>query len=173
MRLSLEFSWGSRPLGQPWHSMALAAVAMLLSTISAYNYLSTNSLLKNSAEAHGIVAGFDRSRGSYRPVVVYLDKHGREYSHTSPVGSGKPRFLVGDRVTVIHAPDDPSNAKILDFWSLWFGTIITAILGAAFWLCSGLLWIFRQQIYSLAGYPELSGSHAGSSQRIRTKRSRG
>lgn len=158
--MSFQFSFGSRPLGQPWHSIALAAVAALFSGIAIYTLVTTSSFLEDSLEAQGSVIKLGRRGELYYPIVRYSDSDSREHTLASPIASGPTRFSVGESVVVVYAPDDPSEAKIKEFWNLWFGTFISGLLGGAFWIGSSLLWIFRKQIYLLAGYPELSGSNA-------------
>lgn len=157
MKLSLQFSFASRPLGQPWHSIALAAVAALCSGFALYSFVTTSSFLEDSLEAPGSVVKLDRRGEFYYPIVRYFDSDSREHTLASPIGSGPTRFSVGESVVVVYSPDDPSEAKVKELWNLWFGTFISGLLGSAFWLGSILLWVFREQIYWLAGYPELSG----------------
>lgn len=157
MRLSFEFSFASRPLGQPWHSIALAAVAALFSGIAIYTFFTTSSFLEDSMEAQGSVIKLGRRGELYYPIVRYSDSDFREHTLASSIASGPTRFTVGESVVVVYAPDDPSKAKIKEFWNLWFGTFFSGLMGGAFWIGSIFLWTFREQIYLLAGYPELSG----------------
>ncbi len=158
MRLSFQYSWGTRPLGQPWHSIGLAAVGVFCSAISIYTFITTSTFLDSSIETEGTVIELSQREGYFHPVVRYFDSSSGEHILLSPVGSRPPRFSVNEKVVVLYSIDDPSKAKIKRFWSLWFGTVLTGILGGAFSLGALLLWIYRREFFALAGYPELAGA---------------
>lgn len=158
MRLSLQFSWGTRPLGQPWHSIGLAAVGLICSVFSIYTFITTSTFLESSVETEGTVIELSQREGYFHPVVRYFDSSSRDHILLSPVGSRPPWFSVNEKVVVLYSKDDPSKAKIKRFWSLWFWTVLMGILGGAFSLGAFLLWIYRREFFALAGYPELAGA---------------
>jgi hypothetical protein len=88
------------------------------------------------AEARGFVAGATRvdgevvalakSRNNTRPVVRFRDAAGAQHEFRSHVSSATPSYDVGERVTVVHAPGRPDQARIADFESLY---LLPALLG--------------------------------------------
>ena len=158
MKRTFEFSWGTKPLGQPWQSIGLGLVGLICSTLAVYSYISTSRFLASSIQVPGVVIQVVPKKQHYYPVVVYKDKAFNEHTFYSSVGSSPPRFEINQSVTVAYDPVHPDNVKIVEFTSLWLMTFITGILGFLFLCVSVLMWVFRRQIYSLAGYPELSGS---------------
>lgn len=157
----LTYSWGTRPLGQPWQSISLAVVGVFCGTLTIYSYWTTSSFLKSSVATQGTVVELikqnDAGSSYYYPVVKYYDSNSAEHIFRSPTGSNPPHFSVQDRVTVLYALNRPSDARVKEFWSLWLMTIVAGILGTTFLLAAVLAWISRKRLYELAGYPELAG----------------
>ncbi len=162
MRLSFQYSWSTRPLRQPWHSICLAIVGLVFSALSIYTFITTSEFIELSVETEGTVIDFTQRKGSYRPVVRYFDSSSREYVLLSTVGSDRPQFSLNEKVVVLYAPDNPSEARINRFWHLWFWTVLAGIFGGAFSFGAIVLWIYRRQIFALAGYPELAGADVSS-----------
>ena len=133
-------------------------VGLMFGAFSIYTFINTSSFLESSVETEGTVIDFTQRKGSYRPVVRYFDSSSREHRLSSPTGSDRPQFSLNEKVVVLYSPDNPSEARINRFWNLWFPTVLTGILGGAFSFGSIFLWIYRRQIFALAGYPELAGA---------------
>lgn len=154
---SFEYSWGTRPLGQPWQSIGLAVVGVLCSAFAIYSYWTISHFLKSSVETQGTVIQLTKRKGdtSYYPVVQYYDGDRRHVLYSS-TGSYPPRFSVNEQVKILYAPDKPSEAKIKEFWSLWLMTVVSGVLGFSFLNGALLAWIYRKKLYALAGHPELT-----------------
>ncbi|MEN9206915.1 MAG: DUF3592 domain-containing protein [Gloeomargarita sp. GMQP_bins_120] len=56
---------------------------------------------------------------SYYPVVVYTLPDGRRLEVVARTGSTPPRYRIGQRVEVLYDPQNPSRARINDFFELW------------------------------------------------------
>ena len=160
MGLSFAHSWGTAPLGQPWQSIGLAIVGIILGTIAIYSYWTTKSFIKTSEETQGTVIELAKrqNNASYFPVISYYVADSGEYILHSSTGSSPPRFSVNEQVTILYSPDKPSKARIKEFWSLWFVTVLAGALGFAFLLTAFLAWVYRRKLYKLAGYAELAGT---------------
>lgn len=101
----------------------------------------TRGFIAGASEAEGKVIALDRSTSSsnsgsrstaYRPVVGFASGTGKRFEFTSSVGSSPPSHRVGESVTVLYNPADPSNARIKSFVQLWFGFLIVFVLGLVF-----------------------------------------
>jgi hypothetical protein len=156
MKSGLEHSWGTRPLGQPWHSIALAAVGLLLVSAAIYFYWSTSNFLQSSAEAQGIVTDIVLRGNHYYPVFQFSTLDSGDYTVHSSTGAHPPRFSINERVTVVYEPNNPAQARIKEFWSLWLFPVIFGVLGPAFILGAIILWVYRRAIFTMAGYPDLA-----------------
>lgn len=117
----------------------LAGVAMLAG--AAYMYQSTRSFLAKAITTQGTVVELVRSRSSdsstYRPVVRFKDRAGREHEFTSSTGSNPPSYSTGEIVEVYYLSERPDDAKMSGYFALWGGASIFAGLGAVFVLVGG------------------------------------
>lgn len=159
MKRSFKYSWGTKPLGQPWQSIGLAVVGIICSTIAIYTYLTTSNFLKSSIETTGTVVQLIRRGDRYYPVVTYHHPNKKKLTLYSSTGSYPPRFSVNEKIPIVYLPSNPSEARIKEFWSLWLSTFVAGVLGGCSLLGAILVWIYRHRFFSLAGYPELSGSN--------------
>lgn len=83
------------------------------------------------------VSTFEEPEGvTFTPIVTFRDERGREHRFASAGGSNPPSQDVGEQVEVVYDPDDPADAELAGFWSLWLGplllgTLTLAMLGGA------------------------------------------
>jgi hypothetical protein len=119
--------------------LSTVGVGMLLGSFFIYN--NTSNFIAGASEAKGKVIALDRSRSNsgsgsssttYRPVVEFTSGTGKRIEFTSNVGSSPPSYRVGEPVTVLYNPADPSSARIKSFVQLWFGFLIVFLLGLVF-----------------------------------------
>lgn len=75
---------------------------------------------------------------SYRPVVRFTTRSGRQVHYESIVSSYPPRYSEGQQVRILYDPARPEWARIDDFADLWLRPVflagvgsILALLGAA------------------------------------------
>ena len=153
-----EFSWGTRPMGQPWHSLTLALVGIILSTISFYGYLSESAFIDSAIETKGTVTDNIYKNDMYYPVIQYQDKNNKWYALPLNRSSSSPMYEKNEKVTVLYSPANPEEGKLDGFFSLWLLTFITGIMGFLFFITSIVLWIYRHQFYAWIGHPDLSSS---------------
>ena len=99
--------------------------------------------LSQTNRASGTVVLVEKVRGHrgtsiYYPSVRYRHgKTGEQTSFKSRPGLWPSPFAVGDRVTVAYRSDDPANAKVVSFWTLWFLPTCTILVGLGS-ICGGL-----------------------------------
>ena len=70
----------------------------------------------------------------YYPIVEFHTKDGRSVRFKSGTGSGPPSYKKGEAVPVRYYANDPTKAEIDSFLTLWGGSLIACVLGAAFFL---------------------------------------
>lgn len=87
--------------------------------------------------ADGEVVEIRRQGSMYAPVVRFRLPGGDTHEVTD-LATGAPDFAVGDRVTVLYTPQDPTDFHIDTFERLWLSAIIVTGFGG-FWLTFGLV----------------------------------
>lgn len=111
-------------------------IGLLLLVVGAFSTWSTRNFIDDSVATEGTVVAFDRYRSDgdtlFRPVVVFMTEDGSSVEFTSSFGSSHQRKREGDTVAVLYRPDDPADAEIREFWTLWFGPIVLFGVGALF-----------------------------------------
>lgn len=92
------------------------------------------ALKKTGEEAMGKVVDFEvspptaESGETYAPIVSYVVDN-KEYTYSSSNSSDPPAFEIGEAVTVLYNPMQPSEARINTFFELWGLAAILALSG--------------------------------------------
>lgn len=108
---------------------------MLLFSMLLWN--KTRHFLARAQQAPGTVVELREVRDSegsstWKPVVRFETASGRGVSFADSVSSKPAAYDVGEAVTVLYLPEEPEEAHIKGFSSLWLGTAILGGLGLAF-----------------------------------------
>jgi hypothetical protein len=108
-----------------------------------YSFVSTRAFLDNAVSANGAVidleAHWDSSDSSYTyyPRVRFRTENGEVHEFTGDVGSNPAAFDVGEDVSVLFDPANPSVARIDSFTQLWFTSLILGGMGLVFSIFGG------------------------------------
>ena len=117
----------------------LIGVGMLIG--GYYTWSSTNAFLQTATKAQGEVVNVVRERSSdsdgrtsysYYPEIKFRTSTNEEVIFKSSSGSNPPSYRTGESVEVLYDPQNPPNASINSFMSLWLGTIILSVIGLVF-----------------------------------------
>ena len=140
---------------------AVFGLAFLLG--AAYSLFNTVIFLRSSTYVRGTVIELvrsetkrrprDRTRPQifYSPVVQFVSQNGVKIEFKSPVGSNPPLFSVGQEVEVLYHLQNPQNAKINEWYSLWSLSLCLSILGSTFFsLGSGMIIVRQVKIFKAA-----------------------
>lgn len=115
-----------RKLGCAFILLPFSAVILLIVSVwytySSWNYYS------NGVEVQATVTRLESSTSSeggttYSPVFRYT-VNGQEYEYESVNSSDPPSHEVGEVVTLLYNPDNPTKARENSFWELWLLPII-------------------------------------------------
>jgi hypothetical protein len=121
-------------------------IAMLLGAF--FLYRSTSSFLATAITAPGTVTELVAVRSddstTYKPVVQFTTAKGEAIEFASSTSSSPPSYRVGESVQVLYRENDPRDAKINGYFSLWGGSVILAGLGAVFFSIGGGIWLFTK-----------------------------
>lgn len=125
--------------------------------------------IATAARADGTVIDLIESRDSesetYHPRVRFVTVSGESVEFTGSVGSDPPGFDIGERVTVLYDPANPSGARIDAFFQLWFAPLAIGILATLFTaggggLTVGLLRASNRQTTPPANQPPIARPRA-------------
>ena len=116
----------------PWAGLTLG-VGLLLAC--AATFVHTLRFVTDAERSTGTVIDLDSQMSDgdivYYPEVRFTTAEGRTVEFKSSSGSSSPPD-VGDRVEVLYDPDDPRDAQLSGFFSLWLWPIACGGLGIAF-----------------------------------------
>lgn len=93
-------------------------------------YWRTANFIKSAQQTSGLIVELekresnDESGATYYPIYTFTDNSGVEHRITARNGTYPPAFEVGEKVTILYPPNDPKDAEINSFWSLWLWPII-------------------------------------------------
>lgn len=97
----------------------------------------TRNFVQTAATAPGTVVELTRqsdSEGgdSFSPVVEYTLPSGRTVRFEEDLSSNPPSHRVGESVEVFYNPENPSEARINNTFTLWFGPGLLVGMGFCF-----------------------------------------
>ncbi len=124
----------------------LLLLALVPAALGVWFFALTRSFLATSKTTQGTVTAIEKSADSngsesYYVVFEFSDESGATQRVISRWASNPPSHAAGSSVEVLYAPDEPSNARIRGFLSLWFGPTLCAILVVPP-LVSGLVFVW-------------------------------
>jgi hypothetical protein len=114
-----------------------AGVGTLLFAVGLIVAVHTQWFIARAARAPGVVIeniwGTDSEGSSTaKPRVRFRTPAGQEFVFVSKVGSSHPSYEAGEGVAVLYDPENPGDARIQSFLSLWFVSLLLGGLGALF-----------------------------------------
>jgi hypothetical protein len=117
---------------------AFLGIGALFLIIALLLWKNTRSFLARAQQTTGTVVELrevrDKDDGSstWKPVVTFAAGNGRDITFAASFSSKPAPYDVGERVEVLYLADDPQEARIKGFSSLWLGTTILGGMGLVF-----------------------------------------
>ena len=106
------------------------------------NFLNVESqFLKTAVSNNAIVKELDSDNGCARPVFEF-EYGGKKLIVKEDSCSNPPEFSVGERVAILHDPNDPLNFSIDTIWHKWLESILFGVLALVFSLITAVNWKF-------------------------------
>ncbi|MFZ3555307.1 DUF3592 domain-containing protein [Streptomyces sp. BH055] len=126
-----------------WVVIGVSAFGGIFLVVGLILAWSSVSLLREADRATGTVVSLqwrdedigpsrksrDRDRPAAYPVVEFAAADGTPYTFRSSTGSNPPSYEEGERVEVLYRADDPEDAQINGFLSLWLLPLIFGGIG--------------------------------------------
>ncbi len=141
-----------------WIFKLFATAGVVLLAAAVWVAQSERSFVERSETVSGVVIANVLTRSTshnggtsyryyYHPRVRFQTDTGADVQFVSGAGADPPSYHVNDTVTVLYDPQNPSNASIKGFFSLWGAAFVLMILGVAFSLFGGvpLAWMYRRK----------------------------
>lgn len=139
------------PVKYAWIAFSVVAYAAMAGGLF---FLVSNTVFWIRAEStEGVVVGFEemedyRTRHQ-RTTVISVDRakanvvsfraaDGEDYVFVTEWGSSAAVYDEGETLTVLYHSEDPAQAKIRGFISLYLGPLLLLLFGAGFWVASVL-----------------------------------
>lgn len=131
-----------RPGRVAFGPLAVLAAGIAFLGAAGHAWKQTDGLLDVAVPAVGEVIsmrGEDRhvrpeNRGeaeeTFRPVVRFTTREGRQVGYESITSSYPPRYSERDVVRILYDPTKPERARIDDFADLWLRAVFLAVVGS-------------------------------------------
>lgn len=120
-----------------WVPRLFLGIGVVLLVAAAVTSVLELRFLARAERAPGTVIDVSRHTDSegtvtFRPVVRFTIETGETIEFVSSSGSSVASKSVGDQVEVLYDPDDPKDAELSDFFSVWGFPVILGGLGVVF-----------------------------------------
>jgi len=139
-------------------------VALGLGGAAYYTGQNTREFLADAREVPGQIVAEEQSTdsegdASYSPVYSY-QVDGEQYRHTSSVSSSS-HPNIGETVTILVDPADPTEARADTFMELWFLPVLFGGLAVVFLFTAFIGQVLRRKHYGSGGSSgDVIGTHA-------------
>jgi hypothetical protein len=112
-------------------------VGGLLFAIGLFLFIRTRIFLGKAQEVQGTViemiwSSSSDGGGGYSPKYQFRTISGQMITVQDSLSSSPPMFQVGQTIDVLYDPENPQDARIKKFWSLYFVSILLCGMGFIF-----------------------------------------
>ncbi|NVM87774.1 hypothetical protein FHT32_001413 [Variovorax sp. SG517] len=129
--------------------LVFGAVGLVLCAVAWLLHHNTASFIASASRTQGEVmrllyveSSKRNESGTWKPLVRFKAPSGEIIEFAPSSSSSPPAYEVGETVDVFFDPNDPQDAMLDGFFSLWGGAAITGGLGLVFLLVTaGLLFM--------------------------------
>ncbi len=130
-------------LGALVFSLAFGGLGVVGLALAAFFWHRTRRFIRESVRGYGEVVRLQESidDGSpiYAPVVRYTAADGLARQFVHHTASRPPSYTVGQQVEIRYRRERPADARMAGGFSLYLGTIISALIGAVFFFVALLV----------------------------------
>jgi len=129
--------------------LVFGAVGLVLCAVAWLLHHNTATFIASAGRTQGEVmrllhveSSKRNESGTWKPLVRFKAPSGEIIEFAPSSSSSPPAYEVGETVDVFFDPNDPQDAMLDGFFSLWGGAAITGGLGLVFLLvAAGLLFM--------------------------------
>lgn len=140
----------------------ILGAGMLIGTF--FMYQKTSEFLETAITSEAIVIKLVDAQNSssnsvmYAPLVQFLDENENKIEFLSSSSSNPPSYTVGEKVEVVYNQENPNEAKIKGFFSIWGGVTILGILGVIFFGIGRSIFLYYKRKSNTLEYLKLNGT---------------
>jgi len=100
-----------------------------------YLYHRTQTFRERAVTTQGMIVDLEARSGTeggttYAPVYRFTDEQGAEHTVTSRLATNPNPYEVGDTVSVLYPPEEPSKARLDRFGEMWLWATIVGVIAA-------------------------------------------
>jgi len=139
------------------------AVGLFIIGFGIFSYLRSNLILENGVHTIGKVTQVFRDIHAkrpdyYFPIIDFQNEEKKNYSFKSDVGYTSPgEYQVGQTVSIIYNPSNPTEAKIDSFIGIWWSTILPILIGFIFSSLGVAIYFEARKKYNLTEFLSKNG----------------
>ena len=141
MNLEIEAKKISSMLG-----LIFGLVGIVLIAVAVSFYFHTQNFIGDSLLTDGTVIDLVYDDDTAYPKVRFQTQAGEEIEFTSNAGSSPPSFHEGELVKIHYNSENPYDARIGSFFSLWGISIIFGVLGLVFFSIPVVIYGVRRKM---------------------------
>ena len=128
--------------------IVFSLVGGLLAAIGVFFFLSTRIFISKAQEVQGTVikmvwSSSSDGGGGYSPVYQFRAITGQMITVQDSLSSSPPMFQVGQTIDVLYDPENPQDARIKKWMSLYFVSLLLGGMGLVFGGIGVVLLIFQ------------------------------
>ena len=112
------------------HIILIGLVGTVFFSFGVYLLYDTVGFVSRSRETMATVINFDVSKeGNYFPIFQFKDDGGSTVTARSTSGSKPPAYSIGDKVSILYDPQNPTNIRVNSIIFVWLPPIFSTIMG--------------------------------------------
>jgi hypothetical protein len=118
-------------------SASLCVVVALVSFAYTWNFVSHATRTSGNIKALN-----QHSDNYYYPVFAFDDATGAHHTIYSNTGCSSPNYQIGDKISVLYTPSNPSDANIDDFFAVWILPLATGAIAVLYLPLGLIVWFW-------------------------------
>lgn len=118
-------------IGLIWLGVTVKFVRHANRTMGMITEITKHAGMTHTTTRNGVVTHRE-SQPVYRPIIRFYDREGNLRDVMESVGTSWKQWEANQAVPILYAPEDPSNACIDSFVSVWMFPLVTVGMGALF-----------------------------------------
>lgn len=109
----------------------IGLIGIVFFSLGVYLFYDTVCFMGRSRIAMATVIDFQVNKeGNYFPIFQFKDESGSTVTTKSPSGGKPPPYDIGDRISILYDPLNPTNVKVNSIIYTWLPPLFSIFMGA-------------------------------------------